>query len=186
MKALVLLTLLVGVFPDNLVDLDRFRVSFTQTTTSPLFPDEIRDEGILVVDGCHFRFEYTTHEKRTTIGDCENVYQYLEGTTEPMVFPWSDLEDNPFLQLLINRGAIRSVFVWEQLPEDPLVYRVVPKKPGKDTPFMMLKITLNADESLPSRIEVIDETQQVTTYTFTNFETDVKVDPSLFTMEDQP
>lgn len=186
MKVLVLATLLLGVFPDNFVDLDRFRVSFTQTTTSPLFPEEIRDQGILVVDGCRFRFEYTTHEERTTIGDCEQVYQYLEGAAEPMVFPWSDLEDNPFLQLLINREAIRSAFVWEQLPDNPLVYRVVPKESDTDAPFMMLKITLNEDQTLPKQIEVIDETGQVTTYTFNTFEQNVTVSPSLFIREDHP
>ncbi len=185
MKFLLFLPLFFGVFPDSFVQTDSFSVTFTQVTQNPLFP-EIRDEGTLQVKGCKFRFAYTTNEKRITIGNCREVYQYLEGQSEPLVYQWEELSQNPFLQLLINRDVIHTAFVREKISDDPVVYRLVPKETGKDTPFMVLKITLNANETRPEAIEVIDETQQVTTYTFRDFQVDADLPESLFVREDTP
>lgn len=185
MKFLVLLPLLFSVFPDSFVQIDSFSVTFTQTTENPLFP-KIEDEGVLYVDGCRFRFAYTTNEKRITIGNCREVYQYLEGQAEPLVYEWDKLSRNPFLQLLVNREAIRTAFVQEKISDDPVVYRLVPRETDADTPFMVLKITLNREETEPESVEVIDETQQITTYRFRNFKAEQNLPEALFQREDQP
>jgi len=185
MKALLLLPLLLGQFPDSLIALKTFQVHFTQTTVSPLFP-EITDEGDLYVDGCRFRFEYTTHERRVTIGTCDRVFQYTGDEPEPLVFDRKDLAGNPFLDLLSDRQAIRDRFVWEQVGTEPPVYRLVPKRQQADSPFVVLKITMDPTESRPVRIEIIDETEQVTTYTFADFRRNVPLSGSLFHTEVSP
>ena len=185
MKFLLLLPLLISVFPDSFVQMDSFSVAFTQTTRNPLFP-EITDDGVLYVDGCRFRFAYTTHEKRITIGDCSQVFQYLEGQPEPLVYQWKEASRNPFLQLLVNRDAINTAFVREQISDDPVQYRLVPRESSEDVPFMVLKLTLNADETRPEMIEIIDETQQVTTYEFRNFKAADTLPEALFQQEETP
>ncbi|RLE18841.1 MAG: hypothetical protein DRJ08_02430 [Acidobacteria bacterium] len=182
MKILFLLPLLLLQFPDSFIKLDTFQVSFEQTTVSPLFP-EIKDSGILSVSGCQFRFEYTTNEKRITIGDCRNVYQFSEGESKPLVLKWDEIKSNPFLQLLINRDAIKTQFVIKKLSDAPLTYRLVPKKQAADMPFTLLKLTLNKGGTQPVKIEIIDETDQVITYSFSDFRAGIKLNPQLFSPE---
>ncbi len=182
MKTLFLLPLLLLQFPDSFVKLDSFQVSFEQTTVSPLFP-EIKDSGILSVSGCRFRFEYTTNEKRITIGDCHNIYQFLEGEARPMVFKWEEIKSNPFLQLLIDRDAIKTEFVIMKLSDSSLTYRLVPRKQAQDMPFTILKLTLDKTGVQPAKIEIIDETDQVITYLFSNFNAGLVPAPELFDPE---
>ncbi|NOY23941.1 MAG: outer membrane lipoprotein carrier protein LolA [Acidobacteria bacterium] len=182
MKIFFLLPLLFLQFPDSFIKLDTFQVSFKQTTVSPMFP-EITDSGILSISGCRFRFEYTTNEKRITIGDCKNIYQFSEGESKPMIVKWEEIKSNPFLQLLINRDAIKTEFVVKKLSDSPLIYRLVPKKQAADMPFTMLKLTLNKTGTHPVKIEIIDETDQVITYKFSNFRADLTLAPELFDPE---
>ncbi|PJB76818.1 MAG: hypothetical protein CO090_10030 [Acidobacteria bacterium CG_4_9_14_3_um_filter_49_7] len=182
MKILFLIPLLLLQFPDSFIKLDTFQAAFAQTTVSPLFP-EIKDSGILFISGCHFRFEYTTNEKRITIGDCRNVYQFSEGESKPMVLKWDEIKSNPFLQLLINREAIKTEFVIKKLSDAPLVYRLVPRTQAPDMPFTMIKLTLDKSGVQPVKIEIIDETDQVITYRFSDFRAGLSLAPQLFDAE---
>ncbi|NOZ14024.1 MAG: outer membrane lipoprotein carrier protein LolA [Acidobacteria bacterium] len=182
MKILFLLPFLLMQFPASFIKLDSFQVHFEQKTVSPLFP-EITDSGILSVQGCKFRFEYTTNEKRITIGDCRNIYQFSEGEAQPLVFKWDEIKSNPFLQLLINRDAIKTAFVMKKLSDSPLTYRLVPRKQAPDTPFTMLKLTLDKSGSRPVKIEIIDESDQVITYKFSDFRAGIHLSPQLFNPE---
>ena len=182
MKVLLLLPFLLMQFPDAFVKLTSFQIDFEQKTVSPLFP-EIHDSGVLYVDGCKFRFEYNTNEKRITIGDCRNIYQFSEGESQPLVFKWKEIKNNPFLQLLINRSAIREAFAIQKISDEPVVYRMVPRTQEPDSPFTVLKLTLSKDETIPRKIEIIDETQQVITYTFSNFQKGSSLPETLFNPE---
>lgn len=183
MKTLFLLPLLLLQFPNSFIKLDTFQVSFEQTTLSPLFP-EIKDSGILSISGCKFRFEYTTNEKRITIGDCRNIYQFSEGESKPMVFKWEEIKSNPFLQLLIDRDSITTEFVIMKLSDSPLTYRLVPRKQSPDMPFTILKLTLDKTGVQPAKIEIIDETDQVITYLFSNFHAGMVLAQELFDPEE--
>ncbi len=182
MKIIFLLPLLFLKFPNTFIKLNTFHVSFKQTTVSPLFP-EITDSGILSVNGCHFRFEYTTNEKRITIGTCNKIYQFSEGEAKPLVLDWKEVRNNPFLQLLINRNAIKTEFLIRKLSDSPPLYRLVPKKQAPDMPFTLIKLTLDKTESRPVKIEIIDETDQIITYRFSNFHTGISLSPKLFDPE---
>ncbi len=101
-----------------------------------------------------------------------------------MILKWEEIKSNPFLQLLINRDAIKTEFVVKKLTDSPLVYRLVPKKQAADIPFTMLKLTLNKTGTQPVKIEIIDETDQVITYKFFNFRADLTLAPELFNPEE--
>ncbi len=182
MKILFLLPFLLMQFPDSFIKLNSFQVNLEQQTVSPLFP-EITDSGILSVQGCKFRFEYTTNEKRVTIGDCRNIYQFSEGESQPLIFKWNEIKSNPFLQLLINRKAIQTEFIIKKISDSPLTYRLVPRKQAPDMPFTILKLSLDKTGSRPVKIEIIDESDQVITYKFSNFQAGIQLSPQLFEPE---
>jgi len=165
MSSLLLLVVLSGGFPDSFIKMQTFVTDFHQKTTSPYFP-AVEDDGILMVDGCKFRFEYVTNEKRITISDCSTIYQI---NNDEQVFKYSvkEMENNPFLKLLSDRESIKEDFVFSKISEKPVVYRLVPKGQNAETPFQVLKITLNKSETKMLEIEIIDENNQVILYKFT-------------------
>jgi len=176
---LLLLILLSGSFPDSFINFKTFKANFHQETQSPYFPT-VEDEGILIVDNCKFRFEYTTNEKRITICDCSKIYQINGEDEEIFEYDLKELQDNPFLKLLTNRNSIKTDFITKKISKNPVVYRLVPKKQGEDTVFQVLKITLDSTETKLLKIEIIDENNQVITYKFTNLEEKKAFSDSLF------
>jgi outer membrane lipoprotein-sorting protein len=176
--ALLLLVLLSGSFPDSFINFKTFKANFRQETKSPYFPT-VEDEGILIVDNCKFRFEYTTNEKRITICDCSKIYQINGENEEIFEYDLKELQNNPFLKLLTNRSSIKTDFVFKKISTSPVVYRLVPKSHSEDV-FQVLKITLDSSETKLLKIEIIDENNQVITYKFSDLEEKKSFSDSLF------
>ena len=179
--ALILLVVLSGGFPDSFIQMKSFKTEFSQETTSPYFPP-VKDEGILIVDGCKFRFEYTTNESRTTICDCSKLYQINGDDEHVFEYDLKEIGDNPFLKLLIDRESIKNDFVYSKISDNPIVYRLVPKHQSEETPFQVLKLTLNKSENKMLKIEILDENNQVITYKFKNMKKEKNFSKKLFTL----
>lgn len=180
---LILLLALGSSFPTSFINLQSFETQFYQETKSPYFPS-VEDEGILTVDGCKFRFEYTTNEKRITICDCSKIYQINGEDDHVFEYKLDELGNNPFLKLLIDRKSIKNDFVYTKISEKPVIYRLVPKyKKGDDSVFQFLKLTLNKEENIMMKIEIIDENNQVITYKFKNTVENKNFSEKLFNVE---
>ncbi len=154
-------------------------MDFVQKTQSPFFP-EIEDRGFLIVDGCKFRFEYTTNEKRITIGDCKKIYQINKDDNSTLVFDYKKLKTNPFLSLLLDRGMLGKNFIIQTIEAEKHFYRLIPKIKTEDMPFTVLKVKLNKKEDRILMLEILDESGQRTIYEFSNFIPGYKPNESLF------
>ncbi len=175
------LFLFIGVFPQSFLHINSFKVDFVQKTESPFFPP-IEDKGFLVVDGCKFRFEYVTNEKRITIGDCKTIYQINKDDDSVLKFSYSELRNNPFLSLLIDRDKLIENFLIQPVEGKPHNYRLIPKIQSEDMPFTVLKLKLNKGENRILKLEIIDETQQRTVYSFSNFQINFKPKKDTFSV----
>ncbi|GEM_PF-2248641 len=180
-KSFVLLFVFFSQFPSSFLNVHSFKVDFVQKTESPFFPS-IEDRGFLIVDGCRFRFEYITNDKRLTIGDCKNIYQINEDDNSTLIFPYSKIKNNPFLSILLDRGNLKRNFLIKKIEGKEHYFRLVPLLKSDNMPFTVLKVLLNEKEDRIKKLELIDETGQVTVYTFSNFVPDYKANNSLFTV----
>lgn len=178
-KAFFLVFLLFSQFPSSFLNVKSFKVDFVQKTQSPFFPP-IEDKGFLIVDGCKFRFEYTTNEKRITIGNCEKIYQINKDDNSVLEFDYSKVRNNPFLSLLLDREKLKTNFIIQKVEGEKHYYRLIPKEKEEDMPFTVLKIKLNKKEDRILSLEIIDETEQRTIYQFSNFIPNFRADASLF------
>ncbi|BBB33149.1 conserved hypothetical protein [Thermotomaculum hydrothermale] len=183
-KAFFLVFLLLSQFPSSFLNLKSFKVDFVQKTQSPFFP-EIEDKGFLVVDGCKFRFEYTTNDKRITVGDCKKIYQINKDDNSIIVLDYGKIKTNPFLSLLLDRSKLTQNFVIQKIEGEEHFYRLIPKTKTDDMPFTVLKVKLNNKEDKILMLEIIDETEQRTVYKFSNYIPGYKPDSSLFKVEAQ-
>lgn len=181
MSKLLVIILALGIgFPSNFIKLNSFKTTFHQETKSPYFPS-VEDDGILIVDGCKFRFEYTTNEKRITICNCEKIFQINGEDGDIFEYSLEELKNNPFLKILNNRGSIEKDFIYSKISENPVVYRLVPKyQENKDSLFQVLKLTLNKEENKMLKMEIIDENNQIITYKFGKIEENKKFSEKLF------
>lgn len=181
-KAFLVVLLLFSQFPSSFLNVKSFKVDFVQTTQSPFFP-EIKDKGFLVVDGCKFRFEYTTNEKRVTIGDCKKIYQINKDDNSTITLSYEKVKTNPFLSLLLDRTQLKKNFLIQKVEGEEHYYRLIPKVKTEDMPFTVLKVRLNKKEDKILMLEIIDETEQRTVYKFSNYIPGYKPDSSLFQLE---
>ena len=181
-KAFLVVLLLFSQFPSSFLNVKSFKVDFVQTTQSPFFP-EIEDKGFLIVDGCKFRFEYTTNEKRVTIGDCKKIYQINKEDNSVLTLSYEKVKTNPFLSLLLDRTKLKKNFIIQKVEGEEHYYRLIPKVKTEDMPFTVLKVRLNKKEDKILMLEIIDETEQRTIYKFSNYIPGYKPDSSLFQLE---
>ncbi len=181
-NAFLFLILFFSQFPASFVNVQSFKVDFVQKTESPFFPP-IEDKGFLIVDGCKFRFEYVTNEKRITIGDCHTIYQINKDDNSVLTFNYQKIKTNPFLSLLLDRKKLKENFIIQKVEGENHYYRLIPKLKTDDMPFTVLKVKLNKSENIILKLEIIDETEQRTVYEFSNYLPGFKPDSSLFKME---
>ncbi len=181
-KAFLVVVLLFSQFPSSFLNVNSFKVDFVQKTQSPFFP-AIEDKGFLIVDGCKFRFEYTTNEKRITVGDCKKIYQINKEDNSILTLSYEKVKTNPFLSLLLDRSKLKKNFIIQKVEGERHLYRLIPKVKAEDMPFTVLKVKLNNREDKILKLEIIDETEQRTVYQFSNYIPGYKPDSSLFKLE---
>lgn len=178
---------LVGKLENRYQSIDSLRANFAQSYRSKRFSDAISERGVVYFRrGGLMKWEYEQPEKKVFVSDGQFYYYYVERDKQVVKAPVSNAGQNSPTLFLAGRGDFLRDFRAEWADPRPGSHRIkmTPVKPQPD--FRYLIVDIDPVRGLVLQLDVVDEYDNRTEYTFQRIAENPKLPSDFFTFHVPP